>query len=104
MRTNFTSRHFKAPESLKTFAETKVKKLTKYYGGIISCDIVLDREKLLQVADISVSVNSQYLRVVEKSDDSFKSIELAVDKLERKLKKFKNKQRDHSGAKPPVEE
>ncbi len=102
MRINFTARHFKAPEKLRNFSESKVAKLTKYYDGIITCDIVLDYEKLVQVAEISLSVNSQHLRVVEKSEDAFKSVELAVDKLERKLKKFKDKRNDHSGAKPPV--
>ncbi len=100
MRITFTARHFKAPDSLKEFAETKVHKLKKYYDGIIDCDITLVHEKLIHVADISVKVYGQHLRAVEKSDDIFKSIDNAVEKLERQVKKYKQKLRAHSADEP----
>jgi len=107
MRINFTARHFKAPEKLKEFSEKKVSKLKKYYDSIIECDIILSYEKTTQVAEISIRVYSQTLCVVEKSDDIFKSIDVAVDKLERQLKKYKGKSRGHIRLKavlPPEEE
>jgi len=107
MRINFTARHFKAPEQLKEFSEKKVSKLKKYYDNIIECEITLSYEKLTQVAEISVRVYSQTLCVVEKSDDIFKSIDAAVDKLERQLKKYKGKTRSYTRMKavlPPDED
>ncbi|MFQ5648564.1 MAG: ribosome hibernation-promoting factor, HPF/YfiA family [bacterium] len=96
MRITFTARHFKAPDNVKEFAERKVRKIKKYYDGIIDCDILLKHEKLTHVADISVKVYGQFLRVVEESDDIFKSIDTAVDKLERQVKRYKEKLREHS--------
>ncbi|TDI85549.1 MAG: ribosome-associated translation inhibitor RaiA [Caldithrix sp.] len=111
MRVNITARHFKAPNNLKEFAEKKVQKLKRYYDGIIVCDILLDHEKLTQIADISIKVYGQNLKAVEKTEDIFKSIELSVDKLERQLKKYKEKLRHHKHDKgemtetePPVEQ
>jgi putative sigma-54 modulation protein len=99
MQINFTARHFRAPERLKQYAEKKVSGLKKYYDGIIDCEIILDYEKLNQVAEISAKVYSQRLVAIEKTEDIYKSIDLAVDKLERQLKKFKEKRRNHGNNK-----
>ncbi len=100
MRTRFTARHYKAPASLKNFAEQEVQRLKKYYDGIIDCEIILDYEKQTQVAEIILSVYGQRLAAIEKSEDIRKSIVLAVDKLERQLKKYKNKWNKKGNHKP----
>ena len=99
MRITFTARHYKAPEKLKNYAEKKVRRLKKYYDGIIDCEIILDYEKLTQVAEIAVTVYGQKLVTVEKSDDIYKSIDSAVDKLERQVIKYKEKLRGHARVK-----
>ncbi len=100
MRTRFTARHYKAPASLKNFAEQEVQRLKKYYDGIIDCEIILDYEKQTQVAEIILTVYGQRLTAVEKSEEIRKSITLAVDKLERQLKKYKNKWNKKGKEKP----
>ncbi len=102
MRIKFTARHFKAPERLKNYSEKKVARLKRYYDGIINGEIILDYEKINQIAEIAIDVYGQRLVAVEKSDDIFKSIDLAVDKLERQLKKYKEKLRDHSNTKASI--
>lgn len=99
MRTRFTARHYKAPERLKEFAEQEVQRVQKYYDSIIDCEIILDYEKQTQVAEIILSVNGQRLAAIEKSEDIRKSITLAVDKLERQVKKYKEKRNQKSHAK-----
>jgi putative sigma-54 modulation protein len=91
MRITFTARHFKTSDRLKEFAEEKVKKLKKYYDGILDVEIILDYIKQEQVAEIIAKVYGTRLTVVERSEDLYKSIDLAVDKLERKLKRYKGK-------------
>lgn len=93
MRITFTARHFKTSERLKEFATEEVKRLKKYYDDILEVEIILDYVKLEQTAEINIKVYGQRLTVVEKSEDMYKSITLAVDKLERKLLKYKEKLR-----------
>ncbi len=93
MRISFTARHFKSSDRLKEFATTEVRRLKKYYDDILDTDIILDYVKQEQVAEIVVKVYGQKLAIVEKSEDMYKSITLAVDKLERKLLKYKEKLR-----------
>ncbi|NIR48046.1 ribosome-associated translation inhibitor RaiA [candidate division KSB1 bacterium] len=98
MRISFTARHFKAADGLKDYAEKKARRLKRYYNGIIDCEIVLDYEKQDQIAEIAIKVYGQKLVAVEKTEDIFKSIDQAVDKLERQVKKYKGKLRGHTNA------
>ena len=99
MRVNITARHYKASDSLKEYAEKEVRKLAKYFDGIIECEIVLDYEKTIQVVEIAIKVHRQKLFAREKSDDIYKGIDRAIDKIERQLKKYKEKLKDHSHTK-----
>ena len=101
MRISFTARHYKAPERLKDYAEEKVAGLQKFYDGIIEGEIILDYEKQTQVAEIAIKVYGQRLFVSEKSDDIYKSIDLAVDKLGRQVKKYKDKLHSYPQGKIP---
>ncbi|MBD3384931.1 ribosome-associated translation inhibitor RaiA [candidate division KSB1 bacterium] len=93
MRITFTARHFKTSDRLKNYAEEKVKKLRRYDDTLMDISIILDYVKQEQVAEIISKVSGNKFAVVEKSEDMYKSIDLAVDKLERKLKKHKQKLR-----------
>ena len=91
MRVNFTARHYKSSPRLKEYAQNEVTRLEKYYDGIIDCDIILDYQKDIQIAEIIIKVYGSKLTVTEKTDDIYKSIDNAVEKLERKLIKYKEK-------------
>jgi len=91
MRITITARHFKAPETLKNFVRKEVSRLEKYYDGTMSSEVILSWEHLSQVAEITMKVARQNLAAVEKSEEIRKSITLAVKKLERQLKKLKDK-------------
>ena len=91
MRINFTARHYKPSPRLKKYAQNEVLRLEKFYDGIINCEIVLDYQKDIQIAEIHITVYGQKLTVVEKTDDIYKSIDFAVEKMERKLKRYKEK-------------
>ncbi len=91
MRINFTARHYKPSKRLKDYAQNEVLRLEKFYDGIISCEIVLDYQKDLQIAEVHITVYGQTLTVVEKTDDIYKSIDKAVEKMERQLKRYKEK-------------
>ncbi len=94
MRTKFTARHFRSHGTLKDYAITSVKKLEKFYDGIISAEVILSFEKpvdSVKIAEINLTVHGRMLTAVEHSEEFIKSIDLAVAKLERQLVKYKAK-------------
>jgi len=101
MHIQFTARHFKAPTELQQFAEASVSGLAQVYDGIVSAEIVLEdrpRGGDDKMAEVVLSVYKEQLFAKEKSDDIMKSIQACVDKLERQLKKYK--ERLHEGQRP----
>ncbi len=96
MNVQFTARHFKAHEGLKQYALSQVSTLKKYYDGILNGNVVLQFEKnreSVKIAEINLAVFGTNLVAVEKSEDFYKSIDAAIDKLERQLQKYKDKRR-----------
>jgi putative sigma-54 modulation protein len=80
-------------EELKKFAENEVYRLKKYFEPIIDVEIILSWEKQDRLAEINMGVNGTILTAHERSEEMKKSITLAVDKLERQLKKYKTRRR-----------
>lgn len=96
MDIHFTARKFKARETVKEHAIAAVKKLDKFYDGIVRSDIILSFERTtnsLKVAEVNLHVHGTVLSAREKSEEYLKSIDLAVEKIERQLTKYKTKVR-----------
>lgn len=93
MRTNISARRFKLTESLKEFAQQEVKRLERYFDGIIDCNIELSYQKDNKTSEIILTVHGNILKASETSEDFKKSITLAVEKLEPQVKKYKEKLR-----------
>ena len=96
MHIHFTARKFRAKNYIKEHAVSTVKKLERFYDGIVRSDIILSYERMSQsvkTAEINLHVHGTLLSAKEKSEDFYKSIDLAIDKLERQLAKYKTKLR-----------
>ncbi len=87
----FTARHFKAPDQLRTYAENEMERLNRYYDRITQGQIILAHEHNVYSVEINVSVPTDKLNVKESSDNITKSIDRAVDTMVTRIKKYKDK-------------
>jgi putative sigma-54 modulation protein len=94
MRTNIYARHFKVNDDLKAYARRETQRLTRYFDGIIDCNIELSYQKENKTSEIALTVHGNLLKATETSDDFKKSIAVSVDKLEQQLRKYKGKLRN----------
>ncbi len=97
MNVQFTAQRFKAHEGLREYALSQVSTLDKYYDGIVKGNVILRYERSrdsVKIAEINLSVYGTQLVAIEKSEDFYKSIDIAVTKLERQLLKYKSKRRN----------
>ena len=99
MKISITARGGKASDRLKKYVMSKLSKKPRVYEGVIDTEVVLSYEKLTQIAEIKLKVNNGTVIVREKSDDIFKSIDLAVDNCERQIKRYKERRREHNNEK-----
>lgn len=94
MDIHITARKFRIHPSLKEHATDAVKKLDNHFDGVLRCNVTLSFERTtnsVKIADISLHMFGQDIVATEKSDNYYKSIDLAVEKLERQLSKLKSK-------------
>ncbi len=98
MQVNVTFRHLAPSDSLKQFAQEKVEHVRKYLDTASEAQVVLSLEKHLHAAEVLVHSGPFFLRGREKSDDMYASIGLAMDKIERQLKRYKERLRQHKPA------
>jgi putative sigma-54 modulation protein len=96
MTVKFTARHFRAHPEIKQHALDAVKRLDRFFDGIIGAAIVLSYERAtnsVKTAEINLQVYGTVLSATVKSDDYLKSIDASVQKLELQLAKYKTKLR-----------
>ena len=95
MQVNITFRHLEPTEALKVHARDKVEHVRRYVDRATEAHAVLHVENLDHHADITLKAGSFSLRGRARSEDMYASIDLAVDKIERQLKKHKEKLKNH---------
>lgn len=93
MQVNITFRGIESTEALKSHLEDRVTHLEKYFDRAIDAQAVLSLERYLQNADITIHAGQYVLRGRVKSEDMYKSIDEAVDKIEKQLKRYKGRMR-----------
>ena len=96
MDVSVTARHFEVSVNLKNHAVKGAQKLQKFFDGIIRCDIIFNETKPKsagRMVAITLHVNGYAMIARATSSDYFKSIDASVHKLERQLKRYKEKLR-----------
>jgi len=94
MDIHVTARRFKAHRDVRDYALDSLRRLDKYYDGIIRADVILSFERKpasIKAAEINVHIQGKTITAKEKSDDFAISIEAALGKIIRQLSKVKTK-------------
>ncbi|MBI5300418.1 MAG: ribosome-associated translation inhibitor RaiA [Deltaproteobacteria bacterium] len=95
METTFTFRNINASDALKTHTLDKLTKLGKYLVKPTQAHIIFGVERFNHVVEVTLNANGIQYISHEKSEDMYTSIDKAVAKLERQLKKYKERLKEH---------
>jgi len=99
MKVKIEERHMEQSEPLREYAISKAGELEKFFDGIISVEVTMDVEKERRLVKIFAHlINKKIAKATAESDDMYVSIDSAIDKIERQLKKYNEKLKDkHKG-------
>ncbi len=95
MRINLTGHHMDITASLRNFVETKFERLERHFDNMTNIHVILAVEKDRQKAEATIKVNRGRLFAEAKHEDMYAAIDNLVDKLDRQVKKHKEKLTDH---------
>jgi ribosomal subunit interface protein len=93
-----TGKHIEVTEALKEHARKKTSKLSKFYSSINQVEVIIDREQggsSLSVEIIARGEHSKVFVAKEVSEDAYQSIDVAIHKLERQLRRAKTRERNN---------
>lgn len=95
MEINVTFRHADSSRVLREHIQDKISRLSKYLIKPTNAHVTLNVEGTRHMAEISLSENRSLFNAKALSHDMYLSVDRALAKIERQLKKYKEKIKGH---------
>jgi putative sigma-54 modulation protein len=98
MQLSVTGHHVEVTASLRGYVEKKLERIGRHFDRVIEVHCVLTVEKLRQKAEATLHVSGRSIYADATEEDMYAAIDLLTDKLDRRLKKHKEKRSNHHGS------
>lgn len=92
MKTTVTGRHVEITPALRAHVEERMDHLARYSGRPAEASVVLTVEKYRHQAEVTLNVDGVLIQAKEETSEMYASIDQTVAKIERQLKKYKDRQ------------
>jgi putative sigma-54 modulation protein len=98
MQTSVTFKNLDSSENLRAYVTDKLNRFDKFLYNPAEANVVLSVEKFRHIAEISISGDRLNIIGKEETDDMYSAIDMVLDKLEKQIKKHKQKIRERRPA------
>ena len=95
MQINLTGHHIEITDSLRDYVNEKMGRLEKHFDKVSNTHVILSVENVRQKAEATVNMSGNSIFAEATADDMYASIDSLVDKLDRQVKKHKEKLKNH---------
>lgn len=98
MQINITGHHLDITPALRSYVTSKLEKLERHFDHMTNAHVILSVEKERQKAEATIHVNRKNLFADSQHEDMYAAIDVLIDKLDRQVKKHKEKLTEHRRA------
>jgi putative sigma-54 modulation protein len=91
MNITTTARHCELPADVRRFATERLEKLSRFARDIQEVHLIVTAEKYRHLAEISLRLRGQELVGREQATEARTAIDLAADRLEQQMRRFKER-------------
>ena len=98
MQLTLTGHHIDITPALRSYVEKKLERIVRHFDQVIDVHCVLTVEKLRHQAEATLAVSGGKLHADATDEDMYAAIDALTDKLDRLVKKRKEKMTDHHAA------
>ncbi len=95
MHLSVTGHHVEITTALRSYVEKKLDRILRHFDHVIDTHFVLTVEKLQHKAEATLHVRGEKLHAVASDANMYAAIDSLADKLERRVRKHKEKLTDH---------
>jgi putative sigma-54 modulation protein len=95
MQVTVAGRHMGVSDTLRDYCQRKAERLVRFYDRIQAIEVVLDGKHGRHTAEIIVHTDrAQPFVASERQDDVYAAVDLLLDKIERQLRRHKERLRN----------
>lgn len=94
MNIKITGRNIEVTDAIKDYVAKRLERLEKFEGNNTDVNVVCSVEREEQIVEMQINYNGDFIRIEERNPDLYASIDLAIDKVERQMRKGKEKKND----------
>ncbi|MCI0400322.1 MAG: ribosome-associated translation inhibitor RaiA [Gammaproteobacteria bacterium] len=87
--------------ALRKYVKSKMKRIERHFDHMTNIHVILSVEKERQKAEATIQVSGASLFADSEHDDMYAAIDMLCDKLDRQIKKHKEKLTDHRRSNGP---
>jgi putative sigma-54 modulation protein len=95
MQLSVTGQQIDVTDSLRDYVSSKIEKIERHFDLVSDVHCILKVEKLRHTAEATVNVNGGKIYADSTEQDMYAAIDSLVDKLDRQVRKYKEKLGDH---------
>ncbi len=95
MQLNLSGHHVEITEALRSYVLNKIERLERHFDHVTNMHVVLRVEKQRQKAEATLHVSGANLFANAEHEDMYAAIDALTDKLDRQIKKHKEKLQNH---------
>jgi len=95
MQINLTGHHIDITDSMRSYVNEKMERLERHFDHVTNVHVVLTVEKLRNKAEATMHVTGGKIHAEATQEDMYAAIDALTDKLDRQVKKHKEKLTDH---------
>lgn len=95
MQINLTGHHIDITPALRAYVDEKFERLERHFDNVTDVHVILSVEKVRQKAEATLALAGASLFADHVEEDMYAAIDGLVDKLDRQVKKHKEKVTDH---------
>ena len=98
MHLSLSGHQLEITASLRSYVEKKLERLTRHFDHVIDVHCILTVEKLLHKAEATLHMRGETVHAIAEDSHMYAAIDALIDKLDRRVVKYKEKVRDHHAA------
>lgn len=95
MQLDVTGHHVEITPALRKYVVSKLEKVSRHFDLVTDAHCILTVEKLRHKAEATLSVNGGRIYADATEEDMYAAIDGLADKLDRQVRKYKEKLVDH---------
>lgn len=98
MDIKISGKNIEITSAIKEYIEKKLERLEKFSDRNTSVSVICSVERENQIVEMQVNYNGEFIKIEEKNNDLYASIDLAIDRVERQMRKEKEKKSNKNKA------